>query len=268
MFKTEESMMDPVASFAATRWGPESGTWVVLREPQTETSIPDIVVARVDVDALQQRSNNGHLRPLNRSELLVLRALARTRPATLAKVAHDSHLAKDSAARVLRKLSREDRVTHTRSGSWTRTSTMPQIVTHAVSVEVKRCDWRRALFQARSYRSFANEAYVVFDAAFEQRFLRHCDLYRQYGVGLMSIDALALEVVDLLAASKRRPRDPLAASLFGEKALGALLGLESRSTPQTRLPSASALSEHQGVVQQIGALLGGLRPRLVACAGL
>ncbi len=260
--------MDPVACFAATRWGTESGTWVVLREPQTETSIPDIVVARVDVDALHQRSNDGHLRPLNRSELLVLRALTRTRPATLEKVARDSHLARDSAARVLRRLSCEDRVTRIQSGSWVRTSELPRIVTHAVSLEVKRCDWRRALFQARSYRSFADEAYVVFDAAFRQRFLRRCDIYRQYGVGLMSIDAQALDVADLLAATRRRPRDPVAAALFGEKALGALLGLEVRSTPQSRLPSASALSEHQGVVQQIGALLGGLRPRLVACAGL
>jgi len=268
MFAREESMMDPVLNLAARRWGSKDYEWVLLREQQAETSIPDVVVARVAIGALHQRSADGHLRPLNRSELLTLRSLARTKAATLTTVSRRSYLGEESAARILRRLEREGRVDRSATGSWIRTGPLPCIVTHAVSLEVKRSDWRKALFQARGYRAFANEAYVVFDGAFEARFRRRVGAYAHYGIGLIAMDAATLRTTSLLPAQASRPRDPLAAALFGERVLGALLGFESRSTPQSSLPGASAQIAHQEVVQQIGSLLAALRPRLVACAGL
>ena len=60
--------------------------------------------------------------------------------------------------------------------------------TAVMAIELKLSNWRRALFQAFRYRSFAEISIVVLDHARVAPALRNIDRFQNANIGLMSID--------------------------------------------------------------------------------
>lgn len=58
-----------------------------------------------------------------------------------------------------------------------------------VAVEAKLRDWRRALYQAVQYTSYAFEVWVVLDTAFLHSALVHVDEFERRGIGLLGLSA-------------------------------------------------------------------------------
>lgn len=76
MARTERVLVDAVARYAE-RLSLTDGPWLVLRECEWLTRIPDLVLARVDEEALAERFSQSALRTLNETEIRVLRRLSR-----------------------------------------------------------------------------------------------------------------------------------------------------------------------------------------------
>lgn len=72
---------------------------------------------------------------------------------------------------------------------WTKVKDPLPVVDRIVAVEAKLRDWRRALYQAVQYASYASEAWVVLDGASLQSAAVHVDEFEGRGIGLMGLTA-------------------------------------------------------------------------------
>ncbi|WP_110513776.1 hypothetical protein [Herpetosiphon llansteffanensis] len=57
----------------------------------------------------------------------------------------------------------------------------------SIACELKLSHWQKALIQAYRYRSFVQQAYVIMDAAFVHRALKHLEKFHKSNVGLISV---------------------------------------------------------------------------------
>lgn len=57
-----------------------------------------------------------------------------------------------------------------------------------IAFEMKLSNWQRALMQAFRYRAFANKSYVMLDAKFTNRAMKHIGSFRNANIGLLTID--------------------------------------------------------------------------------
>lgn len=57
----------------------------------------------------------------------------------------------------------------------------------SISVELKISDWRTALWQASVNLQLSQRSFVAIWHSFAHRALKHGELFRQYGVGLISV---------------------------------------------------------------------------------
>jgi DNA-binding Lrp family transcriptional regulator len=258
LFPDEASMIGPLCAAALDGWASNSVPWVVVREHKVDTRIPDLVLARLDEDAVNDRASVGAARPLTRPEIVVLTALRRDCGSTVATTARRAAVADATVRRTLRHLEADGFVERSSAGSWHPTFLFRPLVTRFVSFEAKRNDWRGALSQARAHRLFANEAYVAFDPAFARRFERSLPYYRTSGIGLLALGPEPRAVRRLLRGKSGRPLDLTSAAVAGEEVWSRLLGVAARQLPQTRLPNASA----QIVDREPPQLVGGRSKRL------
>lgn len=72
------------------------------------------------------------------------------------------------------------------------------------SFEFKLNDWRRALYQAKRYRSFSHRVYVVAPPSTVNRMTTSLDTFRRFGIGIIAhgLDGISKRV---LACRKRSP---------------------------------------------------------------
>jgi DNA-binding transcriptional ArsR family regulator len=242
VFANEASMIEPLRIAAVARWALDGEPWLVVTEHKADTRIPDLVLARVDETAVEQRVALGCQRPLNRAELTLFLRLRRNCGTSVEVLARHSRVTRASASRTLRALERDGFVAKQRSGCWRPIISFRPLVTRFVSFEAKRSDWRCALAQARAHRLFANEAYVVFDPSFATRFERNLEYYRISGIGLLALGGEPPSIKRILRSRRGRALDQISAVLAGEEIWSRLLGLSTTPLPQTRLPSVSAPS--------------------------
>lgn len=233
-------MNAPVLAAAVALLAKPSESWVVLEEHQVEGRIPDLVIGRLDVPALRARLRGGWRKPLNLTELKVLRSLRPDRPATSAHMARRLRLSDEHVRSVLLGLARDRFARRTPEGGFYRTAALAPVMNYVVTIELKRSEWRRAIIQARAHQSFADEAYVAFDAAYTPRFRRALSAFRGLGIGLLSVDSETQVFRKLLHSRRSALRTSLAASLNSERVLRRLLraGVAMR-LPQSKLPGAS-----------------------------
>jgi hypothetical protein len=89
---------------------------------------------------------------------------------------------------------------------WVKTRDPVPVVDRIVALEAKLRDWRRALYQAVQYASYAFESWVVLDIASLHSALVHVDEFERRGVGLLGLSADGeSEVVS--TAVRRQPRN-------------------------------------------------------------
>jgi hypothetical protein len=220
--------------------------WVLLDEHQVYSRIPDLVAARIDLAALEERLAGGWLRALNETELRGLRTMRPDRGSRLSLLADRMRVAPDTARKVLGGLVRDGFAERTLSGSYARRAPIAPILSRVVSVEAKRSAPRAALVQAREHGFFADAVYVAFDAAFAQRFDAAIPAYKRSGIGLLALDA-DMQTHRLVLRPGRSPyRHVVALALAAERALTRLLAAPLRRLPESRLPSASGESGRQG----------------------
>ena len=245
-------MLPRVADFFADSLGPSVEPWLLLCQHRAESRIPDLVLAQVDSDAIEERLRAGFARTLSRSEIALTRCLRTDRPTILETAAKNVPIAPTSAMRILRRLEGEGYVIRARRGGYVRTFTLRHLAHEYVSVEAKRSDWRRALAQAVAHTSFAARCYVAYDDAFAARFLRAGKFFATAGIGLLGVDASPGQCREVLAPVPHLT-DHLSRALADERLLGAIRRDVATALPETRLPNAVALTVDQVKPRLLGA---------------
>jgi hypothetical protein len=86
---------------------------------------------------------------------------------------------------------------------WTKTREPSPVAQRIVALEAKLRDWRRALYQAVQYASYAFEVWVVLDTAFLHPALIHADEFEKRGIGLLGLSANGQS--ELVTTAIRRP---------------------------------------------------------------
>jgi DNA-binding MarR family transcriptional regulator len=220
------------------------GHWLVVDEHLVGTRIPDLLAARVDLRVLRARVRAEQWEALNSSELRLLALLREDRSVSVRSAANRLGYTHPTTRRLLRRLEHLGYAGQDRASSFRRIRSRYRIFTRLIAVEAKLRDWRRALVQARSHRSFAQESFVVFDAAYADRFNRAKPHFMSSGTGLIAVDTEG-NVERLIRARGSRKVDAAAFALAGEELWLRLQGV-TRPLPQTRLPSGAALIARPG----------------------
>lgn len=234
MFTSEKEMVHPVLRAAQECFALDE-SWVAVGECAPETRIPDLLLARLDVDLIEERTSMGLLRPLSRTEVSVMRVLRKDRGTRSENVAARLGIGLPTARRALSALSADGYVERAASEAYARRIPARSIARRIVSMEIKRSDWRSALSQANAHQRFAEEAYVAFDAHYRSRFMKAVASFRVMGVGLLEVHEEEPLWTLLAPARKTRPLDATARVMAGEKLLAALQGLTARPLPETKL---------------------------------
>lgn len=231
-FPDERAMHGPLRRIAHDLTSRTDATWVVAAEQPTVSRVPDLLAARIDLEALEARADSSLLRPLTASEIQIVQALGSHRWTRLSDIAYAAHITPPYARRILSKLTSQGFTLEGRHG-YRRHRHIKPLMSRIVSYEAKLHDWRSALVQARAHQSFANETYVVFDQMFEHRFLRELESFKESRVGLVALSSQTGEY-RRVSSSRLSPRDGHAVFLVGELLLGNLLGAPLRPLSETR----------------------------------
>ncbi len=241
-FRTEAEMLPQLRVAATSIWvdGAPTETWVLLEEQILHSRIADLVLVRIDVEAVRVRVEGGWLRPLRLNELRALDGLRADRGTSVHAVARRMRVEPASAGQVLGGLTRDGFIARDASASYRRLASVSAIAQRVVSFEAKREDPRGALLQARAHRAWANETYVACDATFCKRFDALRAQYASLGIGLFELSPSDWRRV--LRSKPQRRANRLEASLIGERALARLLGEPGRDRPERRLPHGRRLS--------------------------
>lgn len=89
---------------------------------------------------------------------------------------------------------------------WIKTRDPLPVAERIVALEAKLRDWRRALYQAVQYTSYAFEVWVVLDTTFLHSALVHVDEFERRGIGLLGLSANGeCEIVN--PAARKPPRN-------------------------------------------------------------
>jgi len=227
--------------------------WVILDEHQLYSRIPDLVAARVNLEALEERLRGAWTRSLNETELRGLRAMRPDRGARLPLLATHMRVSETTAHRVLRGLVRDGYAERTMTGTYARRAPVKPILSRVMSFEAKKSDAVSAFVQAREHAAYVDAAYVVFDANYRARFERRREQFDAHGIGLLALDARDDSFELVRRAARRTLPQVLGLALSAERTFARLLGSPRfKPLPESRLPGASVASEHQGLPELFG----------------
>ena len=264
-FPSEGAMQTSLRRASVSIFCQTSEPWVMLDEHQIHSRIPDLVLARINIQALAERINGGWGRALSPTELRALRALRPDRGRSLASAAEEMRVGPDRARETLHRLVVDTFVERTPSGSYARRAPVCPVVDRVVAIEAKRSDLGRAFSQARAHSAYADISVVAFDLAHRGRAERCRDLYSKEKIGLLGLSAADESWEYLLPGSRSRLVAALGRALAAERTFARLLGGSVRRLPQTRLPSGSPVSDYPTQPLLLGSVPRGLRRSLPGC---
>lgn len=253
-FPSEAAMTPALQAAAEALCCEDREPWVVLEQHQVHSRIADLVMARIDIEALERRLTGSWLRALNEVELRALRSLRPDRGTTLETLASRMRLSPTQTRRVVRRLISDAYVECTQTGSYARVAPVRPIVNRIVSFEAKRSDARSALLQARAHGQFADQCYVACDAHFARRFKAERASYRIEGIGLVALSAASDDFEVLWRAGRSRLWHVLGFALSAERTLQRLLGAAPKQLPETRLPGDRVVIGSQAEPRLLGRL--------------
>jgi len=186
MFPTEDAMVEGLVSKLAALF---PGFAQVEREVTGRYGVADVVLARVDTSALEDRAHLQSAPAVRPSEARLLAALGEA-PRDPEELYAAVPLTRAAARRSLVALEHCGRVVRDADGI-RRRARDPYL--EFVAVEAKLEDWGRALCQARRYLAFAEFSYIALPA---DRVHRVRELQRDVaGVGLIAVSPTAAEIV-------------------------------------------------------------------------
>ena len=224
------------------------GTWVLLTECALESRIPDVVLARLDVDAIWHRWHDPERRALSRTEAQLMRLLRRDRTTRLETILRRSPISSSHVRRVLAALARDGFAEGSAVTGYRRNIDLRQIATKVISIEAKRSSWRNALVQARAHQHAVSSAYVAYDATYERRFSNAAAYYRASGIGLLELCAATGTIIRRLVPRRSPWRDASAGFYAAECVWAELLGHRITPLPETRLPGGVGRSERRALL--------------------
>jgi hypothetical protein len=117
VFPSEGAMQTSLRKASVSIYCQAGEPWVILDEHQIHSRIPDLVLARIDTEALAERINGGWGRALSPTELRALRALRPDRGRSLASAAEEMRVGPERARETLHRLVVDTFVERTPSGS-------------------------------------------------------------------------------------------------------------------------------------------------------
>lgn len=265
-FAREADMMPAIQRIASDLWSADREVWLLLNEHSVYSHVPDLVAARLDIEALRDRIEGRWIRGLNQREIGAMRALRPDRGSRIEAVAARMRVAVDHARLVLRNLLRDGFVERTEAGSYARVAPIRPILSRVVSFEAKRMDARGALLQARAHTMFVDAAYVVCDRHHRHRFDALIDAYARERVGLIALDAGGCDFELVLRATRASLRDVVLHTLGTERALARLFDPTTRETNERRLPTVSEVAGLRTAPVLIGDGARAVRDLLAAAA--
>ena len=264
-FPSESAMQTSLRRAAVSIFCTAGEPWVMLDEHQIHSRIPDLVLARIDTEALAERIEGGWGRALSPTELRALRALRPDRGRSLTSAAEEMRVGPDRARETLHRLVVDAFVERTPSGSYARLAPVRPVVDRVIAIEAKRSDLGRAFSQARAHSACADVSVVAFDLVYRSRAEKFRDLYAEEKIGLLGLSAADEPWEYVLPGRRSRLVAALGRALAAERTLARLLGGPVRKLPQTRLPSGSPASDYPTQPLLLGSVPRGLQRSLLGC---
>ena len=176
---------------------------ILLAELDGLQGIPDLVDARVL--ALPRSVNLDSLAACLRSptKARLLALLRYGAPRRTEYLRRSTALSESSLRSHVRQLEEGGLVVIHDSGAASLAFPLPWNMVHIEAYEIKISNWRRALHQAVGYRSFAHSSWVVMPKPGAARAEAVETVFRNSGIGLMSIDDCGNPQVEIKAKNRR-----------------------------------------------------------------
>ncbi len=196
-------------------------------EFEAPQGIPDVVFVRLSEQAIAARATSPLPTPLvHRAPAAVVVALHARRATDRADLAVRARLSESTVRAALRAL-RASGAVESCGSSWRLTAPIASPLGSAVAVELKLSAWKEALGQAVRHRSFADRSFVVMSSAHMGAAKKEAAAFRLHGVGLAALSPWG-EIQMVTRPRKRKPVDPIARFLAGERLWAALTARAER----------------------------------------
>lgn len=118
----------------------------------------------------------------------ILASLNRRSPRTSAYLQARSGVTEATYRKWLLRLRESMLITNAGPNSFTLGSIFPPLAMEICSFEFKLSNWRRALYQAKRYRTFSHRVFVVMPSSSIRPALRSVDSFRRFNIGLIEHD--------------------------------------------------------------------------------
>jgi len=199
-FATEEQL---IATIRATFAKQNSATWQWIDEFNSPSGTADLVAVALRRDWKQQVS----MRQVPARWLFPLTMLSVGVVIDVKGFCSRFGVSESSAHAALAAYTDANYCTYNaRERVWIKTRDPLPVADRIVALEAKLRDWRRALYQAVQYASYAFEVWVVLDTAFLHSALVHVDEFERRGIGLLGLSEDGeSELVN--PAARRPPRN-------------------------------------------------------------
>jgi hypothetical protein len=255
-FRSEADMLAPIAASARlflSRHRRQRG-FDVFYELPVGHGIADVVIVQFDHDILNRRYEAGVGPVEDYLAVQALLALQHAPSSTTSELAGALRISVDHLRRaILPRLAEIGWITRAGTRSWALRIPFQSLARGILAIEAKRRAWQSAASQARRYLRFANQVFVVLDAATLPA--RAADAQASpTGIGMATVEAGSTRVQLLRAPPWRRPLSQAEFALCAERAwmlamrgqrsgpLEPVFGVQRLATaaPDPRLPSAEA----------------------------
>jgi hypothetical protein len=185
---SEEAMADAFQQLLSSKNGlPEIGAFDgIYREISCQQGRPDFIALR---------NNSNHNAPSFPKAVglvgpSILSNLKPNSPRTLDYIVSHSEFSRDSIRRCLRRFLDSGHVEETDSGSFCLGKSAVGIQSEIWSFELKLDNAKRAVFQAKQSRAFAERAIIVIPPGKEHSYDKYHETLRRWGIGLATFDPM------------------------------------------------------------------------------
>lgn len=203
-FSTEEQLISALWELFGN---PASSSWTWLRELNSPCGIADLVAVSLSKDWQQQRS----MADVPPRWLYPLKSLLAGREFDTREFAVRFGVSDSCAQSLLSTFVRAGYCSYLpEQRRWMKVLDPLPIADRIVAVEAKLRNWRRALYQAVQYASYAFEAWVVLDGNSLHSASIHVDEFEKRGIGLMGLTTKGYS--EILAKPDARPPEAKCAS--------------------------------------------------------
>lgn len=187
----------------------------VLTELETSHGIPDaVLILKQDIDSLEALHSKFGAVYLTSSHARVITSLYEKRYQDLKTIADKCGLSTSYARSVLKSLV-ENELIHTHESKYRLSDSYGMPKVQMISIEFKLTDWKKALNQAFRHSSFASKSYVVMPSSKKDVLQKNRDLFKDYGVSVVTYDTESKQLDRIVdARPNRRSKVSYVDSLF------------------------------------------------------